>query len=284
MRRLILKALTMVTIVWLFGVPLFGQPIWLGVDNKSFIAVEVFKPTFKDDLFNEFTFISSAIFVSGRFSISENIMFVGELPIAYAKRKDVKIVDPSTGQTLFEQSFDAETMIGSPYVGLELHKAGSNSFFEIVARLPVAQDNKGNASELGVAADFDRFEAFVPDLTTLTGNLNYQRKNVSNVVLRLRGGASVFFPKDSDTEVFLDYSGQIGFEGQQISLIGGITGIMIVTESDLDLGERTVHHLGATAAINLGTVSPGVHFRIPIDDQLDNIDYVLGLNLVIHRQ
>lgn len=59
---------------------------------------------------------------------------------------------------------------------------------------------------------------------------------------------------------------------------------MIVTESDLDLGERTVHHLGATAAINSGAVSPGVHFRIPIDDQFDNIDYVMGLNLVIHRQ
>ena len=140
------------------------------------MQVEALKPTFKDDLFNDFTFISSAIFVSGRFSISENIMFVGELPIAHAKRKDVKIVDPSTGQTLFEQSFDAKNIMGSPYVGLELHKAGSNSFFEIGALLPVAQDDKGNASEFGVAADFDRFEAFVPDLTTLSGNLNYQRK------------------------------------------------------------------------------------------------------------
>ena len=88
MRRLILKVVTMVAIV-LFGVPLFGQPIWLGVYNKSFIAVEVLKPTFKDDFFNDFTFISSAIFVSGRFSINENMMFVGELPIAYAKRKDI---------------------------------------------------------------------------------------------------------------------------------------------------------------------------------------------------
>ena len=206
--------------------------------------------------------------------------------MAHANRDDIKIVDPSTGETIFELDFEPETIIGNPYVGLEFRKPGSSVFTEIGGRIPVTPDDKFSASSIGGSADFDRLEAFASDLLAITGKINYHNKNASNLVIRLRGGPTVWIPTDEgDTELLLDYSAQVGYEGQQVSVIGGLTGRLIVTEEDLDFGERTFHHLGASASLNLGTVSPGIHFRIPIDEDLsDSIDSVLGLNLVFQLQ
>ena len=259
---------------------LSAQPIWLEQPSGNSIAIEVLKPNFKGD--DDFTFISSALFLSGRFSLGGNLIFVGEVPLAHANLDDIKIVDPSTGETIFELDFESETIIGNPYVGLQFHKPGSNIFTEIGGRIPVTPDDKFSASSIGASADFDRLEAFASDLLAITGKINYHNKNASNLVIRLRGGPTVWIPTDEgDTELLLDYSAQVGYEGQQVSVIGGLTGRLIVTEEDLDFGERTFHHLGASASLNLGTVSLGIHFRIPIDEDLsDSIDSVLGLNLV----
>jgi len=259
---------------------LSAQPIWLEQTSGNSIAIEVLKPNFKGD--DDFTFISSALFLSGRFSLGGNLIFVGEVPLAHANLDDIKIVDPSTGETIFELDFESETIIGNPYVGLQFHKPGSNIFTEIGGRIPVTPDDKFSASSIGASADFDRLEAFASDLLAITGKINYHNKNASNLVIRLRGGPTVWIPTDEgDTELLLDYSAQVGYEGQQVSVIGGLTGRLIVTEEDLDFGERTFHHLGASASLNLGTVSLGIHFRIPIDEDLsDSIDSVLGLNLV----
>jgi len=136
---------------------------------------------------------------------------------------------------------------------------------------------------IGFFTDFDRAEAFIPDVITLTGRGNYYRKSASNVVFRLRGGPTLWLDAgDSvdESEFFLDYNALIGYEGAQFSLMGGFTGRLIVSEKDLDLGERTIHQLGAAASLNLGVVHPGIHVRFPLDDDLNSIiDFVFGLNL-----
>ena len=263
---------------------LSAQPIWLEQTSGNSIAIEVLKPNFKGD--DDFTFISSALFLSGRFSLGENLIFVGEVPLAHANRDDFKIVDPSTGETLFELDFEPETIIGNPYVGLEFRKPGSSVFIEIGGRIPVTPDDKFSASSIGGSADFDRLEAFASDLLAITGKINYHNKNASNLVIRLRGGPTVWIPTDEgDTELLLDYSAQVGYEGQQVSVIGGLTGRLIVTEDDRDFGERTFHHLGASATLNLGAARPGVHFRMPLDEPLnDRIDFIFGLHLVLQLQ
>lgn len=263
---------------------LSAQPIWLEQTSGNSIAIEVLKPNFKGD--DDFTFISSALFLSGRFSLGGNLIFVGEVPLAHANRDDIKIVDPSTGETIFELDFEPETIIGNPYVGLEFRKPGSSIFTEIGGRIPVTPDDKFSASSIGGSADFDRLEAFASDLLAITGKINYHNKNASNLVIRLRGGPTVWIPTDEgDTELLLDYSAQVGYEGQQVSVIGGLTGRLLVTEEDLDFGERTFHHLGLAASVRLGTVQPGIHLRFPIDEDLnDIIDFVFGFNLGIHFQ
>ncbi len=264
-----------------FTTSLLAQPIWLAQTSDKSIAIEVFKPNLAGDF--GFSFMSSALFLSGRFSLGSNLIFVSEIPLAHAHQDDINIVNPLTGETMFEFDFDPETIIGNPYIGLEFRKPGPGVFAEIGMRIPITPDDKFSAPSFGAMADYDRLVAFAPDLFTITGKINYQNKNVSNLIIRLRGGPTVWIPtEEGDTELVLDYSAQVGYEGQLVSIIGGFTGLLIVTEEELGMGERTVHHLGATASFNLGTLHPGVLFRIPIDEFLEaSIDFIFGLNLLL---
>ncbi len=283
-----MKRLTLVftVAVWAISIglvdfPLSAQPIWLTQTEGNFVSIEVLKPNYEGG--RGLSFITSATFITGRFSVGENVAFVGELPLVYSKSNFTNF-DFTTGELIVTEGTETETMVGNPYVGLEFRRPGANNYFELGVRLPIAPDDKFVAPQIGEDADFDRFEAFLTDFIPISGRLNYQKKNASNVVLRLRGGATVFVPtNEGDTEMFFDYGGQVEFEIQKISIIGGITGRMFVTEDELDLGERTAHQFGASASLNLGTVSPGIHLRIPIDDEFD-ADYILGLNVVIQKK
>jgi len=269
MRRLILKTLTVVAVMGLLCTPLLAQPIWLGLDNKNFIAVEALKPNFDGDSgLSGFSFPSAGYFISGRFSVGKTLTFVGELPIAHA----------GIDEEFFNES---ETTIGNPYLGLEFRRPGANTFIEFGGRLPTAPDDKFLAPLVGLASDLDRLEGFVPDLLAVTGKINYIKKNDSNVQFRLRGGPTAWIPTSGggDTEFLLDYGAMVGFEGSQISIIGGVTGRGILSE-DGSFGERTFHQLTIAVMVDLGAIIPGIQLRFPLDDDLQgSIDNVIGLNL-----
>lgn len=254
--------------------PLFGQSIWLDHTQKKSIAIEILKPTLDGD--DNTTFVSSAIFLSGRFTLSPNLLFVGELPFAHHG------ID-----TDFRKH--TETVIGNPYIGLEFRSPSSPVFAELGVRVPITPDDKGFASDMGIFADLDRFEAFTPDVLTVAGKVNFYRKSDRNIVFRIRSGPSLFIntrrDAGDDVELFVDYSAQIGLEGRRVSLIGGITGRLLVTEEDLNFGERSFHHLGAALSLNLVKVRPGIHFRVPIDDDFaEVVDFIFGVNLGIQFQ
>ncbi len=267
------SAAVVIMIAWLImPVSLSAQSIWLdrGESQEKSFAIEILKPNFDGE--DNTTFATSAIFLSGRIPVSDRLLLVAELPFAHF------------GIENFDES---DTEFGNPYLGLEIRKPNSHLFAELGFRPPLAPEN--NAAPLaGTAADFDRFEAFVPDIFTVTGKGNFHRKNASNLVVRLRGGPTLWIDAGDaldETEFFLDYSGQVGYEGKQFSLMGGLTGRLRlwVSEADLDIGERTFHQFGAAASVALGMVRPGIHFRIPLDDGLtDAIDFVFGLHLGVH--
>lgn len=120
---------------------------------------------------------------------------------------------------------------------------------------------------------------------TLTGKINYRRQNTAQVVTRLRGGPTVFLTtggNDGDTELFFDYSAQVGYEGEKLNIVGGLTGRMLVSEDGLDFGERTFHQFTLAASLNRGQLRPGVMLRFPRDDDVRSANnYIFGLTLGI---
>jgi len=281
--------ITVVMGAFLFSTNLSAQPVWLNHDRSNSLAIEILKPDFESGFgafgfgLVDYDFLSSAMFLSGRFSMGDNLVFVGEFSFVYAKVNVINF-NFSTGETFDGQS-DSETTIGNPYLGVEFSKPNSTIFTELGLRLPITPDNKFVAGEFGVLSDFDRFEAFTPDILTLTIKINSRRKSASKVVTRLRGGPTLFLNTSGnggDTEMFFDYSAQVGYEGEKVNILCGLTGRLLVSEDDLNFGQRTFHQITLAASLNSGQLQPGVLLRFPLDDDLQRIiNYVFGLTLGI---
>jgi hypothetical protein len=268
-------AMTMVILTGLLPGSILGQPLWLDRSHDKTIALEILKPSFDDRTFIKNTkFVTSALFLSLRLPLSENLHFVGELPFA-------------NGGFDFDGESESESTIGNPYLGLEISGQNSPVFAELGIRAPLAkEENFGTL--IGVLTDFvDRAEAFTPDMVSITAMANYRYKNPSGFVTRLRGGPAFWVNTDKqefedDTELFLLYSMQAGYESEQVSIGGGFTGRWLLTEKDLTFGEQTFHQLAFAASAGLGNLRPGIQIRLPLDDDFKEVvDFVFGVNLGI---
>ncbi len=254
---------------------LTAQPIWLDQTQPRAIALEVLKPNQprKDNT----TFLSTTLFLSLRLGISNNLVLVGELPLAYVK------------QDFDNAPENSETQIGNPYVGLELARGDSPIFFEFGARVPlVASENP--ATFFGQLTDADRLEAFAPDVTSLLAAINFQ--NVfppKQIFLRARAGALLSLSTGrgveellnigDDSELFFLLSGQAGYDGKCLFLGAGLTGRLVLTQEG-NIGRRTFLQLGANARFKLGRFRPGLHFRLPLEEDLKEVlDFVGGVSL-----
>lgn len=271
-------AFVIVVVAFLLPFSLEAQSIWADRSHNKTIALEILKPNLAGDFYDNTTFPTAAMFFSLRLPINNRLNVVGEFPLAHAG------VDYRSGFFEFDES---ETGIGNPYVGLELLNKNSTFFTEIGARAPLAPESNLGTT-VGLFADFiDRSEAFFPDVLSVIAAQNYRYQAPSGFTMRLRGGPSFWIytgdeDLDEDVELFLLYSAQAGYESHNVSLLGGVSGRMIVTESDLNIGERTLHQFGASASVDLGRVRPGVQFRLPVDEDFgDFLDSVFGVNLAI---
>ncbi len=252
--------------------PMAAQSIWLDrsqpIDQRQpmIFGMEFFKPGLHGD--DQTTFATSSVFLSAWIPVTQHIRVVGEVPFAY--------YGVSTG------AFSAsDQTIGNPYLGMELRSPGGSVSGEFGLRLPLVS-SESEAAFVGSFADLDRWEAFYEDLVPVTGMVNYHYRAPSGVVARLRGGPSFwFFPNGGETEVLFSYSAQVGYEARTVGLLGGLTGRTLAT-TDGDLGERSFHHFGTSAHFGAGPVRPGVHFRVPLDSEVnDVVDWVFGVNVSV---
>lgn len=272
------SALVIAVAAFVLPFSLTAQSIWVDRSHNKTIGLEILKPNLAGDFYDNTTFPTSAMFFSLRLPISNRLNVVGEFPMAHAG------VDH--GSVFFE--FDeSETGIGNPYVGLEILNKNSAFLTEIGVRAPLTPESNLGTT-VGLFADFiDRSEAFWPDVLSVIAAQNYHHRAPSGFTMRLRGGPSFWIDTgdedtDEEVELFLLYSAQAGYELHNVSLMGGFSGRMIVTESDLNIGERTLHQFGASASVDLGRVRPSVQFRLPLDEDFgDFLDSIFGVSLAI---
>lgn len=181
------------------------------------------------------------------------------------------------------------TLIGNPYVGLR-QRTGSTDL-EVGGRIPIVADD-GSAfapAAIGVMADFDQFEAYLPDVLTLYLRFAVAREPESGrgATTRVRLGPTVFVPRTDDpsdeTEVMLDYSFQAGYRTPAWEAGGALTGRFVVTNADgADFGERTIHQLTLGASLRGGRVRPTAFVRIPLDeDSSEGLKTVFGVGVVM---
>lgn len=255
----------------LFPIALQAQSIWLDRSQDKSIGLEVMRPNFSAEEGDEVSGL--LLFLSLRAPMTPQFRFVGELPF----------VRSSYESNFFFTRSGSQSTVGNPYLGFEIGQRGTPFLGEFGIRLPAASEDKFGAVLMGIVSDYDRLEAFIPNTVSITGMLNYCHREASGFALRLRGGPSLLLNTDEDdTELFIGYSAQAGYEAPRFSLLGGFTGRAIMTEEDADFDERSIHQLGFNASAQFGKLRPGLHLRLPLDDDLqESLDAVLGLNLVL---
>lgn len=268
-----------------------AQSIWVPPSTGSIITLEILKPSFATDLAT--TRVTSVQILTLRVPFHGSDRLVIELPFAHA---DVPVATvPRSGfisSSFFSSNSNtatSENVIGNPYVGIELGE--QDLYFEYGVRLPFHRrsgDWDNLALVVGSSAVINRVEAYSPDFNlSFNGIVNYKRTTESGITIRLRGGPLFSFPRDESngTEAFMIFSGQLWYETQYFTLGGGVSGRTIFLGnnlSGLSLAERTIQQLGFTIAHTAGRVRPGIHVRLPLDDDLSNIfNVVYGFNVGI---
>ena len=243
------------------------QSIWTSSYGPNNFTVEWLRPEFSDEA--DASFLTSVTYLSGRAMVAKNLRLVGEIPLVYFDSEDD----------------DAELNVGNPYLGLEAGNLDT-VWGEVGVRVPVVANDDFTTFFLGFLTDFDRLEAFVPEVLSVVALGNYQWQHRSGFSARLRAGPVLWIDTsdeefdEDNTELFMLYSLQGWYDTQRVRLGAGFTGRLIATEDDLDFNERTWHHVGLAIIGKFDGVQPGLHFKVPLDDELDEaLDFVFGLSL-----
>jgi len=249
-----------------------AQSVWTDQSSEGGVSLEFVKPQFAGE--NKPDFLTSVAYLSSRFAIGPKVLAEVELPVSrFSYSSD---------------NWDAsETAIGNPYLGVRIPGNGVDT--RIGIRLPVASSDDGSALGIGFVGDYDRFEAYLPDVLTVSSSVMGLLKPSDQFTLKLGGGPVVsVLTKDTggdQAEVFAQYALLAEVKTSPVIVQGGFTGRAIVTESDLSFAERSVHQFGLGVTRSSGTFRPGAHLRVPIDDDLgDAIDFVVGVHFTVVLQ
>jgi len=245
-----------------------AQNIWLG-DIENSVSLEVSKPIFNGEDF--YTFTSSTSVFSTNISLNDKLNFYGEIPLVNGKIKDADLNDFLSG---------SELSIGNIYIGIQTKSANKPIHMEVGIRLPTSKINFKN-SDIALLADIDRADAFVTDYFIVPIKAVYLKPLKNDDFLKIRAGLDAWFGQNNlDNEQFFDYSFQYEKRNKNTNIILGIVGSIILSEKDSDLSERVVNSFGGALRITKGSINPGVVFKIPLDNDLnDLLNYSIGVNL-----
>jgi hypothetical protein len=272
------KLLVLIGFLFVFLVPPLqagtdwnANSMWIERSGERSFALEVAIPDYEKVSIVE---LSGQIYqLSYNGPINDRIALLFELPVVNGE------ADVEYGRYSDSES---ETMIGNPYIGFDFASRNRNLSTEVGGRLPLSSDDDEIASAMGVLGDMERLDAYIPDCYSLGARVKYQTdKGGGPVACRLQAGPVFLFNADDyfedDNELFLNYGGFVGVQSKNGSIMAGMTGYMIISESDLDFDERTQHYAGVTAGVNVENVQLGLYFKTPLDDEIEKLlDDVIG--------
>ena len=262
-----------------FNTPLAGQSLWLKHDHKPSVSLEVYKIKYEShpyygsyynsDLLNLNTYLSFYIPASPDFGV------VFEIPFT-----NLALKEPGYGMEMYDYS---ERTIGNPYIGIEYENPERNFISSIGFRIPLVDDNKGDAAYQAIFTDPDRIEAFTIKRFNVyvSGAYNYQ--SPKGFTVRPGMGLLYSIPTVSgftDPELFLRYYFQLWCETGALTMAGGLTGLYSITEGDLDFSERTFHHMNTAFFYQAGNFRPGLFLSVPLDSEFTYLKaYTYGFSL-----
>jgi len=175
--------------------------------------------------------------------------------------------------------------VANPYLGLRIFS--EHHLVDVGIRLPLLDGDDfedAMASVAGVFADWDRFEAWLPDYVPVrvqyTGFVGRPRL-ADGMSTRIIAGPTVLIPSDGgDIEALGNYGIAVSHSTARREIQAAFTGAIELT-GDGNFGERTVHQLSLGATLRTTGVRPTAFIRVPLDSPVSEaLDFVLGFGIV----
>ena len=254
-----------------FPVTVSSQSIWTDRHGPTALRAEILKPNLIGR--EHLSFITTTAFFSFRASLSKWLRFTAELPVA------TYLYDDSVNT-----QFDGTQ--GNLYLGFEYHLSGYPFFAEIGVRAPLVTKSKPLSTAVGFNSDFDRQDAFVPDVVSGLAMINYRTEAKEGFNTRLRAGGigQVSTKKKNnrlEKRVYILYSAQMYYMAVNLTTMAGFMG-RVSTSGKMDLDQRFTHQFAVGFDFHLDNVHPGLLVRIPISKNLsDVIGSVIDLHIDI---
>lgn len=209
---------------------------------------------------------------TGRFAASPRLTVEVELPFARASEE--------VGFTPRTISGNA---MGNPYLGIEVPIA--SGIVQAGVRLPLGPqpDEEGElAAQLyAFFSEFDRYEAHMAKTTAARVVATFGRLPESGQFAQLRIGATAMKPSGSDTELFADYGGRLGFREGALMGHFGILGRALLSSEQGSIADRTIHMVTAGVAGASGPVRPQAEVRYFLDEGFDDARLVVAIGVAI---
>ena len=248
-----------------------AQSYWHDDAGRAQYRLELLKPFLKNV---DESFLTGSAFLSGSFLVGTGLRLEAELPFTRVSFSSPVLGDISGSQ------------IGNPYLGLVSHRGERPFAFRAGIRFPAvgAPDDPAELTAIAVGAvsDLDRLEAFVPDLVTIKGGVEWLKVQPGGMLLGATLGPSVLIDDGfGHAELLGDYGLRIGYRGEGFQTHAALTGRINVTSDDFEgLSERVQHQVTGAVAVRRGKVRPEFLLRFPLDDDArDLVGVIVGAGL-----
>lgn len=249
--------------------------------NLPFLSVEMMKPDLRS--VTNIDAISSIWYLGGYFPVYGKVISgFAEFPLTYYS-------DDQYSPLAYEQRIiDLKFLVGNPLLGLQVGKFGSvtGPYGTIAVRMPIVDEKKIFPIVYGIATDFERFDAFVPNHYSIQIGVGNRFEILSRGYdIRFHIGVTAIgvLPEKTvtnDSDYYIKYYGQFWLMFPKINAYFGISGLAFMSENGLTIGERNEQQLTFGFQIKSGQVWPGAFIRVPITDELKRrVNIVGGINL-----
>jgi hypothetical protein len=274
-RKLLFVSIVILVVSGGLGAPALAQSIFLEPHTEEGIYFEYLKPSISGF---DFTGTSFTGFLSSRARISETLSMRVELPITHFEDQN----DDFYAYFGLEES---HTEIGNIYLGVEPGPWDQGLQGEFGLRFPTFNGD-GVASLVGTLSDpIERLDAFASDVLPiyLGGNYRSEGKNGFKMFFNDTATTEIYTDDTENTDVFVIHSIQMYYESRKFSAGMGLSGNIVVTGDSGGPGDRSIYQLGVFASGNFGVVRPGLQIRIPLDDDMKDVqeDPTFSLSLTI---
>jgi hypothetical protein len=244
-----------------------AQSLWVKPYEPNQVSVAFMRPVFTDPA-SEVAPASGTAFAGTSVSLTSYIELIGEMPLVWYGAGD-----PSPRLRLEP---------GNPYLGVGIASEETPVFWELGARVPLAE-GPPDALAFGRTADVSRGTAFSPQTVTIQAAGNYRLPFSRRAGLRLRGGLNLALRAEGSrvgtSEVIVPLSVQFWQEGEVFVFGVGATS-QVYTARTSSFQDAVDAYATGTAMIHYERFQPGIVIGAPLTRPATTVaDMLLGVTL-----